>query len=169
MQLEESRRNRVEERSPKEIPLRHIFRFSARMRNITLILDAMQRGEQHAADELLPAVYAELRRLAASKLTRERPGQTLQPTALVHEAWLRLGAEARFENRGHFFRGGGGDAPYPDRWRARRKLAMRRGAREERVDVADVEIAAPSLDNEMLAIHEALDSWRGRMHRRRSW
>jgi hypothetical protein len=88
------------------------------MRDITLIFDAMQRGEQHAADELLPAVYAELRRLAASKLTRERPGQTLQPTALVHEACLRLGAEARFENRGHFFRGGGGDAPYPDRWRA---------------------------------------------------
>jgi RNA polymerase sigma factor (TIGR02999 family) len=127
------------------------------MRDITLILDAMQRGEKHAADELLPAVYAELRSLAASKLAREQPGQTLQPTALVHEAWLRLGGEARFENRAHFFSAAAEAMRRILIDGARRKLAMRHGARLERVDVADLEIAAPSPDDEMLAIHEALE------------
>ena len=71
------------------------------MSDIALLLGAIQRGEPRAADELLPAMYTELRRLAAGRMAREQPGQTLQPTALVHEAWLRLG-DGVFANRAHF-------------------------------------------------------------------
>ena len=127
------------------------------MREVTRILEAVQRGDAHAGEQLLPLVYAELRSLAASKMARERPGQTLQPTALVHEAWLRLGDEARFENRAHFFSAAAEAMRRILIDGARRKLAARHGAGQERVDVADVEIAAPSPDNEMLAIHEALE------------
>src|ERR1039457_5617939 len=72
---------------------------------VTQILDAVGAGDAQAAEKLLPLVYEELRRLAAARMAKETPGQTLQPTALVHEAWLRLvqGGERRFENRGHFF------------------------------------------------------------------
>jgi RNA polymerase sigma factor (TIGR02999 family) len=75
------------------------------MGNVTHILERVQQGDPKAADELLPIVYEELRKLAAYRMARETPGQTLQPTALVHEAWLRLGAEAplQFQNRAHFF------------------------------------------------------------------
>ena len=75
------------------------------MSDVTRILDRVQRGEAKAAEELLPLVYDELRRLAAQKMAGELPGQTLQPTALVHEAWLRLGGDAQpaWENRAHFF------------------------------------------------------------------
>ena len=72
------------------------------MADLTLLLDALHRGEPDAASTLLAQVYAELRQLARAKMAREQPGHTLQPTALVHEAWLRLG-EQRFENRAHFF------------------------------------------------------------------
>jgi RNA polymerase sigma factor (TIGR02999 family) len=94
--------------------------------DITLLLDAIQRGEPDAADALLTQVYAELRALARAKMAREPSGHTLQPTALVHEAWLRLG-EQRFENRAHFF-GAAAEAM----WRilierARRNLAARNG------------------------------------------
>jgi len=73
--------------------------------DVTRILDAVERGEPQAAEELLPLVYEELRRLAAARMARERPGQTLQATGLVHEAWLRLGGEAQtiWQNRAHFF------------------------------------------------------------------
>lgn len=75
------------------------------MSEITRILDRVQQGEPQAAEELLPLVYEELRKLAAFKMANEAPGQTLQPTALVHEAWLRLGADAQptWQNRAHFF------------------------------------------------------------------
>jgi hypothetical protein len=71
---------------------------------ITLILDRIEQGDPHAAEQLLPLVYEELRQLAAAKMAHEAPGQTLQPTALVHEAWLRLGGEAQpqWSNRAHF-------------------------------------------------------------------
>ena len=111
-----------------------------------------------SADELLPMVYTELRRLAAARMSRESPGHTLQPTALVHEAWLRLGEGARFENRAHFF---GAAAEAMRRIlveRARRKQREKRGGGAEHVDVDAVEIAAPTTnDDELLAIHEALD------------
>ena len=110
------------------------------------------------ADELLPRVYAELQSLARGKMAREQPGQTLQPTALVHEAWLRLGADARFENRAHFFAAAAEAMRRILIERARRKLAARRGPGQERVDVDEIEIAAPTeQDDELLAVHEALD------------
>ena len=127
------------------------------MPDITLLMEALHRGEPDADGALLNQVYAELRQLARAKMAREQPGHTLQPTALVHEAWLRLG-DARFENRAHFF---GAAAEAMRRIlieRARRKLAARHGANAEHVDADDIEIAAPTQkDDELLAIHDALD------------
>ena len=128
------------------------------MTDVTRLLDAIQEGDPHAADELLPFVYAELRRLAQARMAREKPGQTLQPTALVHEAWLRLGEGARFENRAHFFSVAAEAMRRILIDRARRKLAARHGGGQERVNVDDVEIAAPTdKDDELMAVHEALD------------
>ena len=128
---------------------------------VTRILDAAQRGEGSAADELLPLVYHELRRLAAHKMAQEAPGHTLQPTALVHEAWLRLlkpEEQARFENRAHFF---GAAAEAMRRIlveSARRKKRMKRGGGEwERASVDDLEIPLPMPTEELLAMNEALD------------
>src|SRR6187397_2053141 len=119
------------------------------MNDVTRILNAIRKGEVHAGDELMAAVYAELRKIAASKMARERPGQTLQPTALVHEAWLRLG-EQSFEDRAHFF---GAAAEAMRRIlvdRARRKASGKHGGGAEHVDLAGVEIAAPIADDEEL-------------------
>ena len=131
------------------------------MADLTLLLDALHRGEPDAAGALLARVYAELRQLARAKMAREQPGHTLQPTALVHEAWLRLvdkDGQAQFKNRTHFF---GAAAEAMRRIlveAARRKLALRRGGRQERLDVDEIEIAAPTKDDgELLAVHEALD------------
>jgi RNA polymerase sigma factor (TIGR02999 family) len=127
---------------------------------ITRILEAAQRGEPSAASELLPLVYGELRRLAAYKMAQEAPGHTLQPTALVHEAWLRLvGPEqpAHFQNRAHFF---GAAAEAMRRIlvdRAREKKALKRGGDLERVELDSVELASPMPDEELLALDEALD------------
>ncbi len=126
------------------------------MADITLLLDAIPRGEPDAAGALLAQVYAELRQLARAKMAREQPGHTLQPTALVHEAWLRLGAQS-FENRAHFF---GAAAEAMRRIlveSARRKLREKRGAGAEHVDVDDLEIAAPTENaDELLRVHEVL-------------
>ena len=129
------------------------------MNDINHLLDTLQEGDPVAADQLLVLVYSELRRLAAAKMSREAPGQTLQPTALVHEAWLRCGGDGqRWENRAHFF---GAAAEAMRRIlidRARRKLAARHGGGQERLDVDEFEIAAPTeKDDELLAVHEALD------------
>ena len=128
------------------------------MNAVNHLLATLQKGDPVAADELLVHVYSELRRLAAAKMSREAPGQTLQPTALVHEAWMRLGGDSqRWENRAHFF---GAAAEAMRRIlidRARRKLAARHGGGSERVDVDEVEIAAPAKDDELLAVHEGLD------------
>ena len=129
--------------------------------DVTRLLDAIQHGDSRAAEELLPLVYEELRKLAAHKMSREAAGQTLQPTALVHEAWLRLGGGegARFENRAHFF---GAAAEAMRRIlidRARRKRARRHGGGQEHADVDEVEIAAPQLEEEMLDVDEALEKF----------
>ena len=128
------------------------------MNDVTRLLDAMQSGDSTAGERLLPLIYAELRQLARAKMAREQPGHTLQPTALVHEAWLRLGNQ-RFENRAHFF---GAAAEAMRRIlieRARRKLAARHGAGVEHVDADEIAIAAPGQkDAELLAVHEALDA-----------
>src|SRR5262245_7382318 len=128
------------------------------MSDVTRILDRVQQGDAHAAAELLPLVYEELRRLAAQRMAGEAPGQTLQPTALVHEAWLRLVGDGsqRWNSRGHFF---GAAAEAMRRIlidRARERQARRHGGGLERLDVAAVEIAAPQSDERLLAVHEAL-------------
>lgn len=131
------------------------------MSDVTRLLAAIQHGDAHAGEELLPLVYTELRQLARAKMAREQPGHTLQPTALVHEAWMRLGGAdgAHFESRAHFF---GAAAEAMRRIlieRARRKLAVKHGAGAEHVDADDIEIAAPTAkDDELLAVHEALDA-----------
>jgi RNA polymerase sigma factor (TIGR02999 family) len=128
--------------------------------DVTRILEAAQRGEPSAAHELLPLVYDELRRLAAYKMAHEAPGHTLQPTALVHEAWLRLvtpDQQAQFQNRAHFF---GAAAEAMRRIlvdRAREKKALKRGGNLERVDIDALELPSPMPDDELLALDEALD------------
>jgi RNA polymerase sigma factor (TIGR02999 family) len=130
--------------------------------DITQVLSALQSGDPRAAQKLLPLVYEELRKLAAHKLARERPGQTLQATALVHEAWIRIAGpdQQTWNGRGHFF---GAAAEAMRRIlidNARRKLAIRNGGGLARVDAdgTDVEIAAPEgKEDELLAVHEAID------------
>lgn len=132
------------------------------MSDITRILERVQEGDTTAARELVPLVYDELRRLAARRMARESAGHTLQPTALVHEAWLRLAAkeEARFENRAHFF---GAAAEAMRRIlieRARRRLAARRGGGMERVDLDEIEIPSPAGDDDsLLQVNEALEKF----------
>src|SRR5262245_49187065 len=126
---------------------------------VTRILERAQKGDPNAADELLPLVYEELRKLAAAKMARERPDQTLQPTALVHEAWLHLGGDKQpaWQNRAHFF---GAAAEAMRRIlvdRARRKQALKRGGNLERVDLDALELPSPMPDDELLALDEALD------------
>jgi RNA polymerase sigma factor (TIGR02999 family) len=129
------------------------------MNDATLLLTAMDQGDPTAAEKLLELVYGELRRLAASKMARETPGQTLQPTALVHEAWLRLVASnnPKFENRAHFFSAAAEAMRRILIDRARRKLRIRHGGSLERVDLDEQEIATPGDDEQLVAVHEALD------------
>src|SRR5712691_2902984 len=133
---------------------------SDQMSEATVLLTAVGRGDPKAADELLELVYQELRQLATRKMAGESPGQTLQPTALVHEAWLRLvdkDGQAQFQNRAHFF---GAAAEAMRRIlidRARRKQAQKHGGGKEHVDIDDVEIPAPADDEELLAVNDALD------------
>jgi len=126
------------------------------MEEITLLLN--RTGNPMTAEELLPLVYEELRRVAAHKMAAEAPGQTLQATALVHEAWLRLGGgEQNWQNRGHFF-GAAAEAMrriLVDRARSRR--AERHGGGLERVLLDGVDIEAPAQDEELLELHEALN------------
>jgi RNA polymerase sigma factor (TIGR02999 family) len=129
------------------------------MSDVTRILNDMEHGDTKAADELLALVYDELRRVAAHKMANEAPGQTLQPTALVHEAWLHLGGDEQpnWKNRAHFF---GAAAEAMRRIlvdRAREKKALKRGGDLKRVDLDGVELASPMPDDELLALDEALD------------
>ena len=120
---------------------------------------AGQCGLQAAA-ELLPLVYEELRRVAACKLANGMPGNTLQPTALVHEAWLRLAGRdgsALFHNRTHFFAAAAEAMRHILIDRARRKQAIRHGGGQIQMDIAELEIPAPAKDEEMLAVNEALE------------
>ncbi len=129
------------------------------MSDVTRILNAIDHGDTQAAKELLTLVYDELRRVAAHKMAQEAPGHTLQPTALVHEAWLQLGGDRQptWQNRAHFF---GAAAEAMRRIlvdRAREKKALKRGGDLERVDLDAVELASPMPDDELLALDEALD------------
>jgi RNA polymerase sigma factor (TIGR02999 family) len=126
---------------------------------MTQVLEAVGAAEEHAAEQLLPLVYDELRKLAAQKMANEAPGHTLQPTALVHEAWLRLvGAEDRgFENRAHFF------AAAAEAMRrilvdsARRKQRPKHGGGQRRIELSQVDVAGASDDETVLAVSDALD------------
>jgi RNA polymerase sigma factor (TIGR02999 family) len=130
------------------------------MSDLTLVLQQMERGEPQAADELLMLVYDELRRMAAWKMASESASHTLQPTALVHEAWLRLGGDDQptWQNRAHFF---GAAAEAMRRIlidRARRRRGLRHGGGLKRAQVDDFDmIASLEDDDQLLAVHEALD------------
>jgi RNA polymerase sigma factor (TIGR02999 family) len=127
--------------------------------DVTRILEAVARGDQASADELLPLVYQELRKLAAHKMAGQAPGHTLQPTALVHEAWLRLAGNepGRFAGRAHFFAAAAEAMRHILIDSARRKRTMRHGGGQVRMDLQDVEIATPADDDELLAVHDVLD------------
>jgi RNA polymerase sigma factor (TIGR02999 family) len=124
---------------------------------ITRLLEEMREGDPHAAEELLSHVYHELRTLAAWMMAREAPGQTLQPTALVHEAWLRLGIGegTRFPSRAYFFAAAGEAMRRILVENARRKKRLKHGGNLERVDIENVDLAAPLPDDELLALNEA--------------
>lgn len=132
------------------------------MTQVTHILERAQQGDSKAAEDLLPLVYHELRKLAAAKMAHERPGQTLQATALVHEAWLRLAGDAapQFKNRAHFF---GAAAEAMRRIlieRARRRLAIKRGSGAEQLDIDEMEIASPVADDDaLLVLNDALEKF----------
>lgn len=130
------------------------------MSQITLILQAVERGDPRAAGELLPLVYEELRKLAAARMTNESASHTLQPTALVHEAWLRLAgndAQLPFANRAHFFAAAAEAMRRILIERARRKSAEKRGGKWERIDLDKVEIATEADDETLLLVNEALE------------
>jgi len=131
------------------------------MSDATVMLAAIRAGDSKAAEELLVLVYDELRRLAASKLAHEAPGQTLQPTALVHEAWLRLVGDRApsFNDREHFFRASAEAMRRILIDRARRKHAARHGGSYQRVDLEGLNLAAPPVDDQLLAVNEALDKF----------
>jgi RNA polymerase sigma factor (TIGR02999 family) len=130
------------------------------MSAVTVILNRARQGDPQAAAELLPMVYDELRRVAANKMAHEASHQTLQPTALVHEAWLRLngGDETeRWDGRAHFFAAAAEAMRHILIDRARRKQSLRHGGGQQRVDAASLDIAAPANADELLAVNEALD------------
>ncbi len=129
------------------------------MSEASRIPDGVQKGEAQGAQELLPLVYEELRRLAANKMTHEAPGQTLQPTALVHEAWLRLGADAQpaWANRAHFFAAAAEAMRRILIENARRKHRLKHGGGQQRVALTTLDIAITSNDEQLLAVDEALD------------
>jgi RNA polymerase sigma factor (TIGR02999 family) len=129
------------------------------MSDVTHVLQAIQQGDPKAADELLPLVYAELRKLAAYKMAHNAAGHTLQPTALVHEVWMRLvGSEnPTFENRAHFFAAAAEAMRHLLIDNARRKLARRHGGGLQRVDFDNVDLAMPADEDHLLAVNNALD------------
>jgi RNA polymerase sigma factor (TIGR02999 family) len=127
---------------------------------VTHILDRVQQGDPKAAEELLPLVYEELRKLAAGKMAQEKPGQTLQATALVHEAWLRLaGADSGpWNSRGHFFAAAAEAMRRILVDRARQKGRVRHGGEWQRVDLEHVTEASQDTDETVLAIHDAIET-----------
>ncbi|HVU16651.1 MAG TPA: ECF-type sigma factor [Candidatus Didemnitutus sp.] len=133
------------------------------MSEITVILERIEQGDRQAADQLLPLVYGELRKLAAARMAHEAAGHTLQPTALVHEAWLRLGGDQQpdWKNRAHFFASAAEAMRRILIDRARRRHAVRHGGEYVRTssDAIDQVIGSPGADDaELLDVHEALDA-----------
>jgi RNA polymerase sigma factor (TIGR02999 family) len=134
------------------------------MSEVTRILSAIEQGDPHAAEQLLPLVYDELRKLAAQRLAQEKPGQTLQATALVHEAYLRLVDKDKaphWNSRGHFFAAAAEAMRRILVDQARRKLSLRRGGNLQRHQIEDQEIEAAEPAVDLVAVHEALDRFQG--------
>ncbi len=132
------------------------------MSDLTCILDRVQQGDAKAAEQLLPLVYEDLRKLAAHKMAQEAPGQTLQTTALVHEAWLRLGADRQpaWQNRAHFFAAAAEAMRRILVERARRRTALKRGGGARPASLDGVEIPIEVADDErLLAVDEALEQF----------
>jgi len=131
------------------------------MSDVTQVLQAAAGGDPRAAAELLPLVYDELRRLAARRLASERNGHTLQPTALVHEAWLKISTTQgrEWNGRQHFFAAAAEAMRRILVDRARRRLAAKRGAGEACLDADDLDIPAPAADDQLLAVNEALEKF----------
>lgn len=130
------------------------------MTDVTRILSAIEQGDQQAAAQLLPLVYDELRKLAAAKLAQEKPGQTLQATALVHEAYIRLvdsEADQPWNGRGHFFAAAAEAMRRILVENARKKRSLKRGSGQKPVELDDVQIDSNGKEDELLAIHEALE------------
>src|ERR1043166_4069442 len=129
------------------------------MSAVTVILNRVQQGHPKAAEELLPLVYEELRKLAAAKMANEAPGQTLQPTALVHEAWLRLTGNENQEwnGRGHFFAAAAEAMRRILVENARRKRRIKHGGEMQRVDLTSLDVAILSDDAHLLAVDQALE------------
>jgi RNA polymerase sigma factor (TIGR02999 family) len=129
---------------------------------ITVILQQIDAGDADAANRILPLVYDELRKLAAAKMARESAGHTLQPTALVHEAWLRLGGEEQpnWKNRAHFFSAAAEAMRRILIENARRRHAVRHGGGLEKLsaNATGFDLTAPAADEELLLVHEALDA-----------
>src|SRR5262245_15022439 len=133
------------------------------MSDVTRILSAIEQGDPHAAEKLLPLVYDDLRRLAAQKLARETPGQTLDATALVHEAYLRLQADEdatdAWANRRHFFAAAAEAMRRILIDQARRKQSQRRGGGRKRLPLSQIAIVGPEPCPDVLALHEALEQF----------
>jgi len=130
------------------------------MGDVTRILEGAQQGERTAAEQLLPLIYDELRKLAAARMANESAGHTLQPTALVHEAWLRLAgkdADVQFANRAHFFAAAAEAMRRILIERARRKGAEKRGGDRQRIDLDKVDVAVDADDDTLLLVNEALE------------
>jgi len=130
------------------------------MTDVTRILASLQRGDPHAASQLLPLIYDELRRLAANKLAQEKPGQTLQATALVHEAYLRLvgeGPEQSWDSRGHFFAAAAEAMRRILVEHVRRKRSLKQGGGRVREAFDELLLAAPEPVEDVLALDEALE------------
>jgi RNA polymerase sigma factor (TIGR02999 family) len=130
------------------------------MTDVTQILSQIEDGDPSAAEQLLPLVYDELRKLAAAKLANEKPGQTLQATALVHDAYIRLvdvEKAQHWDSRGHFFAAAAEAMRRILVQKVRRKGRQKHGGDHKRQDFNDVEIVEPSTPEEILAVHEALD------------
>ena len=129
------------------------------MSAVTRAIEAMRQGDPQAAEQLLALVYNELRQVAAHLMAQEPPGHTLQPTALVHEAWLRLGAASppSWMNRAHFFAAAAEAMRRILVERARRKQRVRHGGALERVNANEVDLATDVPDDKLLQVHEVLD------------
>ncbi|HEV8062845.1 MAG TPA: sigma-70 family RNA polymerase sigma factor [Gemmataceae bacterium] len=130
------------------------------MDSVSQVLSAIQQGDPDAAEQLLPLIYQELRKLAAHKIARESPGQTLQATALVHEAYLRLmnvEHEQQWNGRGHFFAAAAEAMRRILVERARSKQSLKGGGKQRRQDLPDIAVEAPLPDIDLLALHEALE------------